>query len=204
MAASLLPFGLCLLLLGKIVRRESGSTTTALAAVAAFSLSGSVVETVQWYSASSFTWALLGCLAAMDGAGRGRPWVTSLAAAAAPAFSAIGLLAGPLGALRGARDGGGNRRSWPCAGRPLLGSAAYLGFASLFRYRDVVAESVPRNVDLRLGLLSTARAPIDVLLPGLFGGPTSTGACRPGSTWRSSASAWSRPWSGHGGAGRGR
>jgi len=168
-AASLLPFVLCLVFLGRIVRREVGSTAAALAAVAAFSLSAMVVETVQWYSASSFTWALLGCLVALDGAGRSRWWQSALAAAAAPAFSAIGLLAGPLGASRALLSGGSRRRAWLRALAPAAGSLAYLGFASVFRYRDVLTESVHRNADLPLGLLSTARAPLDVLIPGLFG-----------------------------------
>lgn len=172
-AASLLPFVLCLLALGRVVRREVGSTTTALAAVATFSLSAMVVEAVHWYSASSFTWALLGCLVALDGSGRGR-WPTAfLAALAAPAFSAIGLLAGPLGALRAllglVEERGSRRRAILEIVAPTCGSIAYLGLASVFRYRDVLSESVRKNVDLPLGLLSTARAPIDVLIPGLFG-----------------------------------
>ncbi len=168
-AAALLPFLLCLIFLGRVVRKEVGSTTTALAAVAAFSLSAMVVETVQWYSASSFTWALLGCLVALEGAGRGRWWQSAVAAAAAPAFSAIGLLAGPLGAMRAMLLPGTRLRALPHLLAPVSGSLAYLGFASVFRYREVLAESVHRNADIPLGLLSTARAPVVVLLPGLFG-----------------------------------
>ena len=63
-AAALVPFLLCLVALGRLVRRESGSSTAALAAVAAFSLSAVHIEAAWWYSASSFTWAMLGTLLA--------------------------------------------------------------------------------------------------------------------------------------------
>src|SRR6185437_6612988 len=58
--ASYVPFLLVLGLLGALARRTLGSTTSGLAAVAFFALSTVSFESVAWYSASSFTWALLG------------------------------------------------------------------------------------------------------------------------------------------------
>ena len=58
--AALVPFLLYLVALGRLVRRESGSTTAALAAIAAFSLSAVHIEAAWWFYASTFTWALLG------------------------------------------------------------------------------------------------------------------------------------------------
>jgi hypothetical protein len=57
--ASYLPLLLCLVLLPVWICRETRSRTAALAAVAVFSLSPLYAEAVLWYSASSFTWALL-------------------------------------------------------------------------------------------------------------------------------------------------
>ncbi len=113
-ASSLLPFCLCLVSLGILVRRELRSLTTALAAVAAFSLSAVHIEAAWWYSASSFSWALLAMLLAwvcvlnsLDNRAGAPPtnpigwWIGgALFAMAAPACSAIGLLAGPVVALR--------------------------------------------------------------------------------------------------------
>ncbi len=58
---------------------------------------------------------------------------------------------------------------------PLLGTAAYLAVCSAFRYRDILAESVPRNFDLLAGFSAVARAPIGTLLPGLIGLPRDDG-----------------------------
>jgi hypothetical protein len=172
---SYVPFVLSLGMLGLLIRRELGSTTTALATVAAFSLSWLHVETVVWYSASSFAWALLWTLITLLCAGTTRPRVGAWAAAAlaatlAPACSAIGLLAGPLGSIRilASTQRPGRRWAWPI---PSAGTALYLIICSAFHYRDVLADSVRRNIDLRLGLSNVCRAPVVVLVPGLFGAP---------------------------------
>ncbi|MFO0891902.1 MAG: hypothetical protein U0790_22550 [Isosphaeraceae bacterium] len=179
--AALVPFALCLLLLHRVVLLEAGSSTTALAAVALFSLSAVPAEAYWWYSASSFTWALawtlstwLGMLGAVEPgvaprvAGRGWAWAFA-SAAAAPAFSAIGLLAGPIGALRAIQAPHPPGRRVRGALVPLGGTFLYVGIASLFRFRSILAESVRQNGGLRDGLLCTLRAPVDVLLPGLLG-----------------------------------
>ena len=178
--ASFVPFVLSMVMLGLVVRRELGSPTTALAAVALFGLSSLYAETIYWYSASSFTWALVGTLATLLAVASGRRTgiravpgmgAAMLAAALAPACSAIGLLAGPVGTFRAlaAPRPPGRWRDRAVAVVPMLGTLVYLALCSAFRYRDVVAGSLEQNADLRAGLVGIARGPIDVLLPGLFG-----------------------------------
>jgi hypothetical protein len=183
-AAALVPFFLCLIALGSLVRRESGSATAALAAVAGFSLSAVHIEAAWWYSASSFTWALLGTLLAWlcvlrslspryhDQPAWAIRWLmaSALSAMAAPACSAIGLLAGPVTALRAVQDPGarGSRR-YAMGLIPVAGTALYLALASLVRYHTIVTESVERNLDVRMGFLCALRAPSDVLASGLVG-----------------------------------
>ncbi|MFO0951129.1 MAG: hypothetical protein U0835_08255 [Isosphaeraceae bacterium] len=175
--ASFLPFLLVLALLAWVVWRECGSTTATAAALPVFSLSWLAVETVYWYSASSFMWALAAALAAWLGARRSARegvWpgalIAGLASAAAPAFSAIGLLAGPLAGLRVLTEPAVplKRRLAALTG-PALGVVAYLAFALVFRYQAVLADSLEHQVDIPRGLMATARAPVEVLLPALAG-----------------------------------
>jgi hypothetical protein len=184
-AAALVPFLLCLVALGRLVRRESGSSTAALAAVAAFSLSAVHIEAAWWYSASSFTWAMLGTLLAwlcvlrsLSLKSNAQPvgsigwWMAAaLAALAAPACSAIGLLAGPVAALRAVQDSHRPGRRWACAVGliPLAGTVLYLVIASQVRYFAILTHSVDRNLDIRTGSICTLRAPFDVLAAGLIG-----------------------------------
>jgi hypothetical protein len=184
-ASSLIPFGFCLLALGMLVRRETGSPTAALAAVAILSLSPVHVEVAWWYSASSFAWALLGTLLAWCCVLRslrvGGPATTSRAigwgiaaasfAVAAPAFSAIGLLAGPVASLRAVLDASRprHRRTIAVGLIPLVGTVVYLMVASRVDYHRILAHSIDRNRDISTGLLCTLCAPIDVLVPGVLG-----------------------------------
>src|SRR5262249_1701910 len=146
-----LPFGLAAAALGVLVRRELGSTTAALASVAAFSLSSLYVETAWWYSASSFAWAAAWTLVTLLAAGRrrtiGAGLLASLGALLAPSCSAIGLLAGPLGAVRVLAGTGRLRSRVVAALGPLAGTALYLAIGGAFRYRDVVAGSVRQHAD---------------------------------------------------------
>jgi hypothetical protein len=172
--ASLVPFALCLAALGLLVRRAFGSTTAALGAVAALNLSSLYVEVFWWYSASSFAWALLWTLVVLLALGRGgrAGWVgAAVAAMLAPACSAIGLLAGPAGAVRAlaAADRPSRRDRLAGASAAMAGTLLYLAVCSLFRYRDVLADSVRTKGDLGAGLRAAARAPVVVLVPELFG-----------------------------------
>ena len=187
--ASMIAFGVTVGLLAALVRRELRSTTASLVAVAIFCLSSVSAETVLWYSASSFQWAASASLAAWLAASmgiesptrRGRVgWLAAsgIAALLAPAFSAIGVLAGPLATLRVlsavARPEPMPRRlGWSVL--PMLGTVAYLLICERFRYGDVVSASVHRNFSPGAALWAAVRAPSAVLMPGLFGLPNLIG-----------------------------
>ena len=175
---SYVPFLLCLLLVAMVLRRELGSPTTALVAVAAFSLSSLHSETIYWYSASSFTWALVWTLMCLLWAGRAASGQGSyalagsaVAAALAPACSAIGMLAGPLGLLRVGLTPDRPRRFTlrKAALVPLLGTLLYLALCSVFRYQDVLKGSLEKRADFGSGMLYALSAPTNVLVPGLVG-----------------------------------
>ncbi len=178
--SSFVPFVFCLGALGDLARRAFGSVTTALVAVALFALTPAYFEVVAWYSASSFAWALLftllamRCSVEMRGADTRRAcWGAAMSALAAPACSAIGLLAGPAAALVAwkGRDLGERPRlraaAW--ASTPLAGSLAYLGLMSLFRYHAVLISSSRRMLDLGNGLTCAARGPFYLVATSLLG-----------------------------------
>jgi hypothetical protein len=101
--------------------------------------------------------------------------VAALGSFCAPAFSAIGLLAGPIAALRAVTEPSPD--GWPVVLRarlealaaPVTGTALYLCVCAGFRYHAVLASSLERNVNVGPGLVATGRAPAEVLLPALFG-----------------------------------
>ena len=178
--SSFMPFVFCLGALGDLARRAFGSVTTALVAVALFALTPAYFEVVAWYSASSFAWALLftllamRCSVEMRGADTPRAcWGAAMSALAAPACSAIGLLAGPAAALVAwkGRDPWERPRlraaAW--ASTPLAGSLAYLGLMSLFRYHAVLISSSRRMLDLGNGLTCVARGPSYLVATSLLG-----------------------------------
>jgi hypothetical protein len=174
--ASYAPFLPCLALLGLVARRETGSTAASLVAVAVFALSWLPIEVVFWYSASSFLWALLFTLAAWLGAesasrgARGGAIAAAIAACLAPACSAIGLLAGPVAALRGLLAADATPRAWRLAiAAPLIGTMAYLVVSNTQQYRGVVAQSVAERVRPGDAVVAVGLAPADVLVPALFG-----------------------------------
>ena len=93
------------------------------------------------------------------------------ASALAPTGSAIGLLAGPLGAIRaiaGPEPNGRGRRA-ATAASALAGTVLYLAALVPIHYRDVLAESVDRNFEPRAAVFDACRAPFDALLPALVG-----------------------------------
>jgi hypothetical protein len=176
--ASYVPFVLSLVLLGLLIRREMGSSTTALTMIVALAVASIDVEVLYWYSASSFTWALVWTLvsllcaaSAMESKGPARWVAAALAAALAPASSGIGLLAGPLGAIRvGARsEREGIQGTRLLALLPLSGTVLFLSVCSVFQYRDLMASSLAKRCDLGTALIAASAAPTHVLLPGLVG-----------------------------------
>jgi hypothetical protein len=136
--ASVIPWILVLVLFGFLMYRESGSRTAALIAVVIVAQSPLVLETVWWYSASSFTWAVTAIMLALLGAsGIGRRFgrallLVGLGSALGPASTSLGLLAMPLAMLRGFLD---QKASWRArflvAGVALGGVLAYLGACRL-------------------------------------------------------------------------
>jgi hypothetical protein len=178
-----LAFALTVALFALVAWRELRSSTATLICVASFTLSAVSAETVLWYSASSFEWsaaAMLGAwLFAILGADSPGPrsragWLfaSGLASLAAPAFSAIGILAGPLAILRflATVDRPGTVGKW--AGwslLPIAGTVSYLLICQRFAYGSVLSSSVHQNLDLRAALWATAQAPSAVLVPALLG-----------------------------------
>lgn len=111
MVASMLAFGVTVGLIGTMITHELRSRSAGLLAVVVFTLSAVSAETVLWFSASSFQWAASASISGWLAAARAvesptrwgrRGWLAAsgLAAFLAPGFSAIGVLAGPLGTLR--------------------------------------------------------------------------------------------------------
>jgi len=169
--ASLLPFLLCEIALFALLRRETGSLSASLASVAVFGVTWLPIETAWWYSASSFAWSLLGVLIAwraMLSPGPRGLGVAVAAALAAPAFSMIGILAGPVALLRGAIDGFRRERRWRSL-LPMAGTAGYLVLVALVGDRQGLSGSVRRNVHPGEALGPILRAPATVLLPALAG-----------------------------------
>ncbi len=193
LVASYVAWSTTLVGLGLVVRRELRSPLAAGVALAIFAAAPVAAETVLWYSASSFQWAAAAGLAAWYAAlrafsarsGRSRAgWLVAAGAGAlaSPLFSAIGVLAGPLAALRlvaaenDEGQGGGGPRSGAgrvgCAAVPLLGTVAYGLLVTLNRAGGgAVAASVRGHLDPVAALWAAVRAPVAVLVPGILGSP---------------------------------
>jgi hypothetical protein len=179
--ATAVPFVLNLALLAILVHRGLGSWTAALLASALFSLGSiSYYETVVWYSASSFQWALAWTLAALivvtlagsDGRRSVFWWTMAIVSSAmAPASCAVGLLGGPAAALWWLSDRQVTRSigSQARAVIPIIGTAAHLAVCAAFLYHDQLSAQMHQNPYYLPGLLNVYRAPIDVLLPAVVG-----------------------------------
>lgn len=189
-AASVTPWLLVLALLGVWLKRETGSSTAALTAVAIVAQSPLVLETVWWYSASSFSWAIAGILAAVLGASElARRPRTALAligigCALGPAGTTLGILALPLAILRAAIEPGASRRMKVLA---VLAAAAGLTshtLVGMMGTSDVayVSTSGRFRLDPVGGLEQALTVPGRILWPSALGIPASWGAA-PMSTW---------------------
>jgi hypothetical protein len=195
-------------LLYRFVRRELGHPFYGLVAMTVFGVSSVYQQAVLWFSSSfsilSLDMALLALLAAQDWRRTGRVWHLVLSgfwAALAPAWFAIGILAGPLACLyllppeRGAGRGAPGGKPAPRAPRlalhlaaalaPLLGSAAFLA-VSLPRTAERImhldhyqGETAVQAFHPLTGLLYTCRSLVDNLYLGEFGLGTGPGVVYP-------------------------
>ncbi|WP_435010397.1 hypothetical protein P12x_001661 [Tundrisphaera lichenicola] len=187
LVSSFLAFGSSVVLLVNLIRRETKSFPAAMFGVVFYSLSSVAAEVVLWYSASSFTWAATSTLTAWYAARSAvesvspearRGWLVGsmIASAIAPAFSAIGVLAGPLASLRLLSQSGISRfRLLLLSMLPTIGTGLYWLVCSRFRYGELVSTSLGRNLDVEAALWATIRAPSLVLIPGLVGLPGQAG-----------------------------
>ena len=185
-------WGATLAALVALIRSELRSGPPALLAVAWLAVAPAGAETVLWYSASSFTWAaalaLLAGLAASRATQSGAParhraWlaVAASAALASPLCCAMGVLAGPLAALRLLADAGEGRRGWRArlasAAAPALGTLAFgLVLAARPAHGPAVAASVRAHLHPAAAVWAALQAPAAVLAPTMLGGPSLVGA----------------------------
>jgi hypothetical protein len=163
--ASFLPFLFVLIVLGLLIERETRSPFAACVGVLIAGLVPIHAEVVGWYSASSFTWALLAtlmCQLCMRRKGVFFGVLAALAALAAPAFSAIGLLAGPAGAARALAG-----KRWTLAVFPLLGTAAFVLWTIVMNHHMVNQQEAAKSWSA--AAQSFARAPVGVLILGILG-----------------------------------
>jgi hypothetical protein len=181
--SSYLAFIATVAMLALVVDRELRSLAATMVCIATFALSSVSAETVLWYSASSFEWSAAAMLGAWYSAirsaespgVRGRSaWLigSSVASLAAPAFSAIGILAGPLATFRFLSNVDRPRSSVQWAGWslvPMIGIVAYLLICHQFAYGPILVSSVHQNLDLKSALWAAVQAPAGVLIPSLFG-----------------------------------
>jgi hypothetical protein len=176
-ATSYIPSVLCLALLWLLTWREWNSPPLASAVVSCFAATAVYAECVFWFSASTFSWALLFTLLGLwltAEATRSRSpfaWVGAyVACIVAPMSSSIGLLAGPACMLR----------AWPERPRHdlrtvaralglLLTSLAFIAIASRFQYTERLRDTFQASHDPGAGLSAALQAPGYLLLHGYAG-----------------------------------
>ncbi|MGO9462970.1 MAG: acyltransferase family protein [Isosphaeraceae bacterium] len=180
--ASILPWVLVLILLAYWLARETGSRTASLAAVAVVAQSPLVLESVYWYSASSFLWAIVFVLVAVIGAStiaRRSQWslvLIGIGSMFGPAATTLGILAAPLAILRAVFEPRTSRRAkllailagvagvWACVQFSSLGNVGPLRSADWW--------NKPR-IELLAGLGYALTVPGRVLWPSIVGAPAS-------------------------------
>ena len=180
--ASVIPWIIMLTLFGYWLARETGSRTSSLIALAFVSQSPLVLETIWWYSASSFSWAIIGILLALLGASdlvarprRGLALI-ALGTMLGPAGSSVGHLAMPLAVLRVMVDLRASIRVRLLAiTAALCGVFGYLGIvhAGGIALLTVVKVNNQQAANVPLGLKYAMSVPGRLLVPSSFGLPAS-------------------------------
>lgn len=177
---SVVPWLILLVLLYRWLREGSGSKTAALVVLALVAQSPLILEIVWWYSASSFTWALVAIVVALDGAGRAarRPIqsaaIVGCASLLGPAATSLGHLALPLVGLRVLLTPGVMRRGGPLViAAALSGNLAYHLICTLGGLQPLT-NARQHNAQMAApleGLAYALTAPARVLLPSTLGVP---------------------------------
>jgi hypothetical protein len=197
--ASAISWGLVLSLLGLWLLHETGSRTATLVAVALVAQSPLVLESVYWYSASSFSWAVAGILAAVLGAAsldrwpRGSLILIGVGTAAGTASTTLGILAVPLVIVRAMLAERVPLRAKVRAVLVALGGlTAHALLCKLCGNAPVAYTSQVGNIPIRdvaAGMNYALTVPGRLLIPSTFGVPASwTAAPLPGwLTWGAGA-----------------
>ena len=158
-----------MVLMGRLVARESGRTCAGFAAAALVGTSSLMLAPATWYSASQPLWAGYAILAALwyaQNLRRGGTWrsvgLCAVAAAIAGWFWTVGYLAGPVASLYLWLDG--RRRCRRLAAIPSLASvaavviASALGAAKIDSTVSFHGRTATQAADPLQGLLHTAQA----------------------------------------------
>lgn len=207
--ASFLTYVAAILLIGRLVGRETGRPALGLVSMAVFGVSTVLEETVRWYSAGQAIASgvcILAMLVALQGwRSHGEWWrlaMASVATVAAPLVWTVGLIAGPVGFAYLWADG--RPRAKRGAVVPVLATAMVAVLVFGLAGKEVTASKnfhgrgLSEAADPVQGLLSTAQMTVEVLVCRNLGLATETTPTQALALLLLLAGAWGttrgRPW----------